>query len=172
MSDDKRDACKLHEWVEIPAMAGDPESMYLMANAYYDCRLLPIDYYKAEEWAMKAIDAGYDRAEHVVEEVRTYGWNDVADSIEQAVELDYKNAIDGDIFSMYSMGDRYRFGKGVEVNKEKAIAWFLRSGNGRSRSALDEMLESGEWEPVAKPNPRKVRHRGPRARISRSCPKG
>ena len=54
------------------------------------------------------------------------------------------------------MGDRCRFGKGVEMDLEKAIDCFLKSGIESSQRDLQEMYDAGEWTPEVKPNPRKV----------------
>lgn len=151
-----QDIFKMHEWLEVPASNGDPESMYFLARAYLEGGLVPIDYYRSELWAKRADAAGCKDTRYVFPWLYRCFDHSTAESVEAAVQYDFQHAQSGDRWALHVIGDRYRFGKGVEMDLEKAVECFLRSGDEFSQRDLQEMYDAGEWTPEVKPNPRKV----------------
>jgi len=57
---------------------------------------------------------------------------------------DYKKAAElGEAWAQYQVGSYYWFGKGVDKDREKAIAWWTEAARNGSTDALDSLREQG-----------------------------
>ena len=121
-------------YLEESALAGNSTAMNWMAWAYRYGKGVPVDKQKSEEWYRKAVDAGnVDAGISFAAGILGGFFSHIP--MEEGIPLMIKGVEKGDTTAMNWMGWCYEYGKGVAVDKQKAIEHYRQSANGGNTSA-------------------------------------
>lgn len=108
------------------ANSGNTEAMIALGNAYSSGLGVSKDYPKALTWYKKAQENGNARAKTYIDILYKYHVAELTPDAKDAIQTYEKQAEDGNIDAMSSIGNVYFFGKKVDKDYVKAAKWFTK----------------------------------------------
>jgi len=135
------DSLKSFDLIKNAAEKGHPIAESNLAYWYQYGIGTEKDCEKAMEWYKKGLDINFDRSINGLGNM--YLYNNDCDNVPQ----DYKKALkyykmaanQDNIYSEYSIGYMYHFGKGVPVDLDEALVWYTRSADGDHIPAFNNL---------------------------------
>jgi TPR repeat protein/transglutaminase-like putative cysteine protease len=119
---------KATDWFRKAAQAGNANGQNKLARAYWDGDGVPNDRKSAVEWWAKAAAQGHARAmAELGQYIEHYGTGE--NRIVEARRLYELSAAQEDGMGEFKMGLLYEWGKGVPIDLERMLSWYLRSGS-------------------------------------------
>lgn len=116
------------------AEAGDVETQFDLANAYYEQQ----DYAKAKWWWKKAAAQGLADAKFNLAVLYEKGLG-VPQDYTQARQWYQKAAADGVVEAQYNLGMLYKNGRGIPRNYKKAAQYFRQACDNGSEESCDAL---------------------------------
>lgn len=133
-----RDNQKCYEWAQKAAAQGIGDAMGTIGRYYDDGYIFSPDLEKAREWYLKAVCTGNDFYISSLERIekKIYG-----------APLNYeKVAQNGDVYAMCYLAYKYRYGIGVQRDKQKAFELHQKAAESGNALALYRLGHVYHWD--------------------------
>lgn len=133
-----RDYQKGYEWAQKAAVQGIGDAMGTIGLYYDNGYIFSPDLEKAREWYLKAVCTGNDFYISSLERIekKIYG-----------APLNYeKVAQNGDVYAMCYLAYKYRYGKGVQRDKQKAFELHQKAAESGNALALYRLGHVYHWD--------------------------
>ncbi len=124
--------------LQAKAEQGDAESQYALGLAYQGGRGVAADPQQAQQWLIKAANAGHDRAQYALALLLRAAGGD----IQQSLQWQQKAAMSGNREAQYGFGLLYANGQYVQADANSARYWFRQAaerGDEAAKLALNNM---------------------------------
>lgn len=129
------------------AKAGNTEAMIMVGLYYADGLHVMKSDEKANEWMLKAAEAGDPIAQRNIAIGYKFGIGNLTKDEEKAFEWFEQAAKQNELDSQFELASAYHYGVGIKTNLDEARLWYMKAadaGDSRAQYNLASMYASGD----------------------------